>query len=157
MNSPMNLQQEMDYSAIVEALRSLTAWNFDYNNPAMNGPELLEQLTDRLLELPERQLGVPELFNIMERLPEAELGTPGPLVYTLEQLDYIEELIQSVQRVPTVLSVWMISRLLRSKLHADRRPFFLDLLAGVPRHDRATYATREDAKHFLRLYSSKVS
>ncbi len=142
----------MNLEDIIAGLRALSAWDFDYSNPAMNGPEQLDLLTDCLLDLPERQSAVAELFGVMERMPESDLGTPGPLVYTLEQLDYEAELIDSVRRVPTVLSVTMVSRLLRKEIPTEKREILLDLLAQVPGHAQATYSTREDAKHFLRVY-----
>ena len=50
----------------------------------------------------------------MERLDGVELGTPGPLVHTLETLrgGYEMLLAESVRRKPTLLSVWMVNRIL---------------------------------------------
>lgn len=147
----MNPPCKMTYEEITSGLRALEVKDFAYDGSEVNGPERLEQLTDALLELPERQRAVPELFAAMERLAEADLGSPGPLVHTLAQLDYIEELIASVQRLPTVLSVCMVNRLLNTDLPTERRQFFMDLLLQAAKRPDATYGTREDAKHFIQL------
>lgn len=141
----------MTYEEIIGGLRALEVKDFAYDGSEVNGPERLEQLTDALLELPERQCAVPELFGAMERLAEADLGSPGPLVHTLARLDYVEELIASVQRLPTVLSVCMVHRLLNTDLPPERRSLFLELLAQAAKHPDATYGAREDAKHFIQL------
>jgi hypothetical protein len=39
------------------------------------------------------------MFNVMERPPDADLGSPGPLVHTLERWrGYEPELVNSVRR-----------------------------------------------------------
>ncbi len=56
------------------------------------------------------------MFHTMERLDGVDLGTPGPLVHTLESWrgGYEEMLVQSVRRKPTPLSVWMVNRILNA-------------------------------------------
>ena len=40
--------------------------------------------------------------SVMERLPDVDLGSPGPLVHTLERLHgYENELMRSVRRQPS--------------------------------------------------------
>jgi len=65
----------MTYEEIVSGLRALNAEDFaDYV------PERFDELTDAVMELPEPECAVPELFAFMERLHDADLGSPGPLV-----------------------------------------------------------------------------
>jgi hypothetical protein len=54
------------------------------------------------------------MFRTMERLDGVELGTPGPLVHTLETWrgGYEKLLAESARRKPTSLSVWMVNRIL---------------------------------------------
>jgi hypothetical protein len=49
----------------------------------------------------------PVLFHTMERLDGVELGTPGPLVHTLETWSggYEKQLVHSARRKPTPFSV----------------------------------------------------
>jgi hypothetical protein len=92
---------------------ALKAPDFDPMNVNARGLERLRELTDALMSVSEPQRAIPELFHVMERLPDADLGSPGPLVHTLEAVKgYEDELIRSVRRSPSLLSVWMVNRIL---------------------------------------------
>jgi hypothetical protein len=141
---------------ITDGLRSLKEEDFDYSNPKMNGPDVLRQLTNAIVKFSDPQVFVSELFSVMERLPTSELGSPGPLVHTLESIPgYEKELIRSVHRLPTVLSVWMVNRLLNTMLSDDDRTKYLSLLQDAMANMRATESTRIDASKFLELQLGK--
>ena len=110
----------MKYEEIITGLRTLRPSDFDYSNMEARGWERLSELTDALTGIPGGpEAAIPELFGVMERMPDADLGSPGPLVHTLEALKgYEVELIRSVSRSPSLLSVWMINRI----LNTDVRP-----------------------------------
>lgn len=96
----------MTYEEVIAGLRALEEKDFtDYV------PDQLYQFTEALMELPSPERAIPELFAVMERFPDAELGTPGPLVHTLERMDYAEELVASLRRRPTPHAVWMVNRI----------------------------------------------
>ncbi len=60
----------MTYDEVISGLRALEEEDFgDYV------PEQLYQLTEALMKLPERERAIPELFAVMERFPDVELGT----------------------------------------------------------------------------------
>ena len=134
---------------IVSGLRSLTDDDFgDYV------PQKLYDLTEAVRNLPSAEQVIPELFAVMERFPDAELGTPGPLVHTLESLDYTSELVASIRRRPTPHGVWMINRILNSGLTDDDRKFYLDLLVSVAAHPNATESARDQAQDFIDFQAS---
>jgi hypothetical protein len=97
------------------------------------------------------------MFAVMERLPGADMGSPGPLVHTLEKLGgYEKELVLSVARCPTTLSVWMVNRILNSDLTpADRRKY-LALLEQAFVHPKATEGVRHDARRFIDYQNGKT-
>ena len=144
----------MTYEEVISGLRSLKTEDFEYSATGPSGPDL-DELTDALMELPSPERAIPELFAVMERLPDADLGTPGPLVHTLERMDYTSELVASLRRRPVGLSVWMVNRILNSSLPAERRQFFLGLLASVAEHPDADESARDDAERFLRHQSTR--
>src|SRR4051812_22930871 len=116
----------MRYEEIIEGFRALTASDFDYGNVDARGWERLDELTNELLTMPNAQAAIPELFDVMERLPDSELGSTGSLVHTLEKLPgYEQELVRSVRRRPAILSVWMINRILNAKLSDDQRRMYI--------------------------------
>src|SRR5262244_1723234 len=71
---------------IITGLRTLRPSDFDYNNLEARGCEHLSELTDALMTIPGGQpdTAIPEWFSVMKRMPDADLGSPGPLVHTLE-------------------------------------------------------------------------
>jgi len=102
----LSFRKLMTYDEIISGLRALEDRDF-----GDNVPDQLYRLTEALMELPSPERAIPELFAVMERFPDAELGTPGPLVHTLERINYVEELVASLRRRPTPHAVWMVNRI----------------------------------------------
>ena len=139
----------MTYEEVISGLRALEAKDFaDYV------PERLDQLTDAIMELPSPERAIPELFALMERLPDSDLGSPGPVVHTLERMNYAEELVASIHRRPTDLAIWMVNRILNTSLPPERRQFYLDLLASAAEHPDANESARYEARHFIEFQSA---
>jgi hypothetical protein len=139
----------MTCEEVIAGLRALKAEDFaDYV------PEQLDQLTDAVMELPSPEQAIPELFAVMERFPDSDLGSPGPLVHTLERMNYTDELVASMRRHPTSLAIWMVNRILNTALPPERRHFFLDLLASVAEHPEANESARDDALHFIEFQTA---
>lgn len=146
----------MTYDEVISGLEALQPSDFDDSKTDSAGRERLYELTDALLLLPSPERAIPALFAVMERMPEADLGSPGPLVHTLERLrGYETELIRSVSRCPSLLSVWMLNRLLNSDLPDEKRARYSALLDGVANDSSVHAAVRADARDFLRFQSDK--
>jgi hypothetical protein len=126
---------------------SLTPSDFDVGAV---GIERLDKLCDEVSEtqLPADCASI--LFRTMERLDGADLGSPGPLVHTLEgwRGAYEEILAESVRRKPTPLSVWMVNRILNSK--PPDRDAWIALLRGIAEHPLASEESKAQAEQFLR-------
>jgi hypothetical protein len=117
----------------------------------------LRDLTNALLQLPHPERAISELFAVMERLPDSDLGTPGPLVHTLERLKgYEEELISSVRRLPTPLAVWMLNRILNTPLPRDQRAHYLQLLQHAARHPTAPSEATSSAEDFIERQNERM-
>lgn len=103
------------------------------------------------LRAPEsRALCLPAMFGLIERFPEAELGTPGPLVHAIESIPGYESLLQvSVLRQPARLNIWMVNRILNSKISLEMRANWLQVLRAVLVHPSASEESRELARDFL--------
>ena len=146
----------MKYEEVISGFRALRASDFDYMNVDARGLERLSELTDALMLLPDKEKAIPELFDVMERLPEAELGSPGPLVHTLERLyAYEPELVRSVRRRPSLLSVWMVNRILNTALSEDARRMYLALLQEAASDRNVPETVRHDARRFVELQKGK--
>jgi hypothetical protein len=85
----------------------------------------------------------------MERLDDADLGTPGPLVHTLESWPgrYETLFMDSVKRKPLPLTVWMVNRILNA--HPPKSEQWLELLRRSQIHPLASASTKLDVARFL--------
>jgi hypothetical protein len=145
------------YEQIIAGFRALQASDFDDMNVDARGRERLRELTDALMSAPEPEKAIPELFSVMERLPDVDLGSPGPLVHTLERLrGYEAELGRSVRRQPSLLSVWMVNRILNMHLSEDSRQSYITLLSEAATHPNVPESVREDARSFMALQKRKT-
>lgn len=130
--------------------------DFDPNNVSSNGIERLYELTDAVSKLPNPELAIPEMFGLMERMPDAELGSPGPLVHTLEAIPgYEAQLVESMRKKPSLLSVWMVNRILNSPIAEDRRHDWMTLLQDSADRPDVPEAVRHDARDFISRQRAK--
>jgi hypothetical protein len=139
------------YEQIVADLAALKPEDFDFMRPDSDGPERLIALTDELMTLPQPERAVRPMFDVMERMPESDLGSPGPLVHTLEKMRgrYESELVESIKRRPTPLAVWMINRILNATRSPEQRQIYLDLLRFAAKHPTAPESARREAQGFI--------
>lgn len=122
----------------------------DFDNEAA-GVDMLYGLTDELMALPQPERAIPAMFGVMERMPDVEMGTPGPLVHTLEQMRgrYESELVHSIKRKPTALTIWMVNRILNGTRSPEQRQFYMDLLRSAAEHPTAPESARRQAHDFI--------
>ena len=138
------------FDEVYQGLAALKAEDFDDCTPGFNGLERLDSLTTELRGLPNPERGIRALFDVMERMPDADLGSPGPLVHTLEALTGYElELAESIKRMPTPLAVWMINRILNVTKPRERRDFWINLLQFACEHPKSSESVKDEALHFV--------
>jgi hypothetical protein len=110
----------------------------------------LYEIFDGFREQPGREAAMSAIFGVIERFPDAELGTPGPLVHELEAMaGYEKELRNSIGRQPAPLSIWMVNRILNTTMSWDTREGWLSLLRSVLIHPKADELSRQEAMDFL--------
>jgi hypothetical protein len=115
--------------------------------------ETLYDIIEAFDALSDRHRVLPFMFAVMERYPHADLGSPGPLVHSIEQLPVAEFeplLRSSVERQPGQLNVWMVNRILNSSLSPQHRAELLALLDRVNSHPCASETTRQTAERFVK-------
>ncbi|WP_051946958.1 hypothetical protein [Verrucomicrobium sp. BvORR106] len=139
------------FEQILEAFDALTYEDFDCIRRDSNGIGTLYALTEELMALPQPERAIRPMFELMERLPASDLGSPGPLVHTLEKMEgrYEAELVESIRRKPTPLSVWMVNRILNVTNKPRQREFYLDLLRLVIEHPEASETEQDQAERFI--------
>ncbi len=125
-----------------------------FNTFAPTYPYYLEELgalTDEVRSSDEGQLAMEAMLRVIERNPDVDLGSPGPLVHTLETFyrkGYEKKLLESLARKPTDLTVWMLNRLVNGA-EGQTKESYLDLLTEIAQNNAKDEAARNSAKHFL--------
>lgn len=106
----------------------------------------LSKLTDKILKEASPEEALQEMFGILERYPDEELGSPGPLVHAIEKCrGYEEELFKSLERQPGTLTVWMLHRLIKY----DPKTRYIEVLREAIAHPGISDQTKEDAEVIL--------
>jgi hypothetical protein len=127
---------------------ALSFIDFDYTNIEATGSERLRQLCEEIEIVVDVEMAICVLFQTMVRLDGCDLGSPGPLVHTLEAMPNYEHFLkESLSRKPTQLSVWMVNRILNSA--REDKHIWLDLLRQTLSHPVASVETKDDAHEFL--------
>jgi len=140
--------------SVDDLLFSLQA--FEPNDDGADNVHRLNELLAGFATLPGCERVAPALLALLERHPQADFGTPGPLVHVLEsQPGYPALLARSLERQPTELSAWMANRLLNSKLPKDERVVWLKRLTAVTSHPKAAAGVRDSAIRFLDFQASR--
>ena len=128
---------------------ALTSLDFDDANRDAKGWDRLCELCEEMRTVNDPTVCAPVIFRTMERLDGAELGTPGPLVHTLESWrgGYETLLAQSVQRKPTSLSIWMVNRILNAC--PSNSESWIALLRSVADNPNVSAETKAEAEKFV--------
>ena len=122
----------------------------------------LEQTLYELVDTIEGEDASPvfdQIFAFFERFPNAQHGSPGPLVHLVERSlpAYLGELVLSIQRRPAPHTLWMLNRVLNSEIPAAQRAEFMALLEASTRHPLADEIARQEATEFLRYQRGRPS
>jgi hypothetical protein len=141
----------LSFDQIIAGLAALKAEDFDESLPDADGIQKLYALTDALELLPEPERCIRAMFDVMERMPTADLGSPGSLVHALERMRgrYESELVASIKRLLTPSTVWMINRIINGTRDSKQRQIYLDLLRFAAEHPTAPESAKRDAQHFI--------
>jgi hypothetical protein len=104
------------------------------------------------------------MFRVMERCPEADLGSPGPLVHSIESVGkvlgipaYEALLVDSVRRRPMYLNLWMVNRILNVAPVGPQRTALLALLEEVRDDPRWAGLASDEAADFLKHQAERAA
>lgn len=141
--------------SIISGLQNLTADDFDDTKEGFNGIARLDDLCDQVAEIEDPETVFPAFFEVMERLPDVDLGCPGAMVHTMENYDgkYESYLEESLKRKPTELSILMANRILNSPTNEKEK--WMNLLVLASKHEKATEFARSEASRYIKYQESK--
>jgi hypothetical protein len=102
---------------------------------------------------------VEPVLRFMEAHPTKDYGAPGALVHFVERFHrdgYEEKLVESVERKPTLQTVWMLNRVINGTKQPDNgtkqpdaRRRFVATMECVLLSPLADDLTRDSAKHYV--------
>jgi hypothetical protein len=135
-------------------LDGLTGLDFDPMNENSHGDERLRAICMEIRERDDAERWAPLLYSFIERLDEADLGSPGPIVHLLETWEgYRPLLAESLHRKPTPLTLWMANRVLNSDPPDTAE--WLGLLRIAETHSAASVEAQTDASGFLKYQAAR--
>ncbi len=112
-----------------------------------------EEIVDQLKEMEEPFRFVEPLLRLMEDYPVFDFGTPGPLVHFMESFyrkGYEELLLQSVQRNPTMHTIWMIHRITNTPQCTDKDKYY-DVIEELAKRDSLDPAVKDEMSSLFML------
>jgi hypothetical protein len=112
--------------------------------------ELVDETSPATLEV-----AYPAIFRFFEAHPENYCGAPGTLVHMMEDYypNYVDELVKSVERMPSANTVLMVNRILNSDVHRALRNRLIECLRGACMHKNASSLVQEEAQRYLERHT----
>lgn len=97
----------------------------------------------------------PVVFRYFEAHPENDCGMPGTLVHLLETYypNYVEALIESIQRTPSANTVLMANRILNADADNALRCRLTECLRDASIDQKASPPVREAALRYLNRHA----
>lgn len=100
---------------------------------------------------------VEPILEFMEAHPHLDYGMPGALVHFVEEFDedgYVERLTNSINRKPTMLTVWMLNRVINGTQEPATKMILASTMRNAAANPRADKKTVEEINHFLERLDS---
>ena len=117
---------------------------------------MLYEFIERIEKLPNKRDAIPAIFNFMEESHDKELGSPGPLVHFVEEKnDYHKALKESLMRKPTVLTLWMVNRIINGVSESEKLDWF-STLETVSSNESADDMAKAEAKRYLEYQRGEI-
>ena len=114
--------------------------------------DFIEVMDDCMQEIEESGIGlqaVEPLLQLMERHPLSDFGMPGSIVHFVEKFykrGYEQLLISSVERRPTMHTVWMLNRV---KNGEENQQEYIEILHAIVHNEDVEEEIRNSARDFL--------
>lgn len=97
---------------------------------------------------------VEPLLQMLERHPTAYFGDPGAIVHFIEQFDgeYEKYLLASLERTPTITTVWMLNRCINAEEDAEE---MLGILKEIADRTDIDKEIKERAQNYVDFQANR--
>jgi hypothetical protein len=140
----------MNPTQILEKLREISS-SGDYSMQSAI-------LTQEWSRAPDGLDAVDPILQFMEANPNLDFGLPGPLVHFVEQYygsGYEGKLVASVDRTPTLHTVWMLNRVINGTADLEQRQLLIQTLTRATINPSTDSKTRQQASRLMDRLSAK--
>ena len=147
----------MEIEEIIKTLNEFVPYSED--DPINDNETFLGNLMDTWEKAQDKEKAVPAIFELMEKYPHADFGSPGPLVHALERGGarlYEGELHKSLLRKPTPLTLWMYNRIINEENDYRIVKGYFERLKLFGRHPLADAKTKDVAKDFIEHQAERL-
>ena len=95
-----------------------------------------------------------DIFELMEKYPLIEFGSPGPLTHFIEKFynendEYETILKKSVGEKPTIHTVWLLNRVINGS-QGENKTELTQLMKSISENEKLHNEIRNVAKEFLK-------
>lgn len=100
---------------------------------------------------------VEPILRFMEEHPSIDFGMPGALVHFVERFygkGYENNLIESVKKKPTPVTVWMLNRIINGAKYPQLKSQCIEIMKQIKANPLATEAVLEITNRFLQRLSA---
>lgn len=124
---------------------------------AILNDDFIDEAYNVLEEIEEREDSydaIQPILVLMEKNPDVDFGSPGPLVHFVEKFyksGYEEKLVESLKRCPTKHTIWMLNRIINGS-QGDRKIYFINVLEKVITFPNLDNEVVSLANHFKSLH-----
>jgi len=107
------------------------------------------EVIDKIKETENPFKYVEPFLRLMEENPDADFGLPGPLVHFMESFNGYEDLLlQSVNRKPTIFTVWLVKRVINDH-KLENRDRYIDVLKKILNNDTVNKDVKQEVLRYL--------
>ena len=130
---------------------------FTEDDPVNDNETFLYSLMDKWEHREDAAKAIPTFFRLMERHPDADFGSPGPLVHALESISGYESQLQvSLLRKPTSLALWMYNRVINAETNRDIIGAHIQRLMLYGKHLMADAEAKKIAIQFIEHQKQRI-
>jgi hypothetical protein len=117
----------------------------------------LYEIFDRFEKLEGRERALPSMFALLERFPDGEFGSPGPIVSGIGSVTgYAGILKASLARIPTRYTVWMVNMAMNATSDENIWSDWMRELQKVESHPLADKYLRENAREYAEYQAQRL-
>ncbi|WP_342644773.1 hypothetical protein [Mucilaginibacter sp. CSA2-8R] len=136
-------------STLIKIINNFKPFNED--NSVDDHESFFYDITDELYANADGKIAISAVIKLIERYPNADFGSPGPLVHWLEKYPHQYEsiLYDSIKKCPVPLTIWMLNRIINAERDNLHYAILINLLTEVSEKEHVHQSAKDMAVQCL--------